>query len=294
MRLAGRLLDSAGATLRDWVIDPDVCTCCQTTLAPLGGDRLLVAYRGHTPGEIRDNLTALFDGARWTTPQLLHEDRWLIPACPVNGPAADARGAFVGVAWFTAADNLARVQLKLSLDGGANFGPPLRIDLGKPYGRLDLVAIDDRSVVVSWLEAESAAGEAGLYLRRVYADGSLSEPRMVTPMSSVRASGFPRLAPRHGADLPVLVAWTDAVPLDPANPKSLAATQVRIVQVATDGLVPANATPPPRITHAAVIRGDDLHLLETCESAPQPGPSEPRRADGGSAARAVRSEDSRR
>ncbi|PHX86095.1 MAG: hypothetical protein CK538_04540, partial [Opitutia bacterium] len=61
MKLLARLLAPDGTSLGDWTVDPDVCTCCQNTVAVLPGDRVFVAYRGHTPAEIRDNLHATFD-----------------------------------------------------------------------------------------------------------------------------------------------------------------------------------------------------------------------------------------
>jgi hypothetical protein len=266
MRLKSRLLAADGATLQDWVVDPDVCTCCQTTLAPLGGDRVFLSYRGHTRGEIRDNFFAVFQQHIWSEPRLLHADGWKIPACPVNGPAADAQGESLAVAWFTAADGIARVQAKVSRDGGITFSPAIPLDLGRPLGRVDLAKLPDGSALVSWIESKSETTAAGLYVRRVFPDGAVSAPLLVADTSAVRASGFPRLAARAGDRLPVIVSWTNAVPRDPANPKSPAATRVRLAQVEAATLVPtprsatASALPPVR----TLVRGDDLAQVEIC------------------------------
>lgn len=280
MRLKARLLAPDGATLQDWVVDPDVCTCCQTTLARLGGDRLVVAYRGHTRDEIRDNRIAFFNQHIWGPSRLLHADGWKIPACPVNGPAADALGESLAIAWFTAADGVARVQAKISRDGGIAFGPALALDLGRPIGRIDLVKLADDSSLVSWLEAKTEGNAAGLYVRRLFPDGTLSAPLLVAATSAVRASGFPRLAarPAEGDRLPVVVSWTDAVPADPANPKSAAATRVRVARIDAAALAvepartsAAPAKPPVR----AIVRGDDLALLEICEPTDSLHPTPP-------------------
>ena len=61
MKLLSRLLAPDGATLGEWTVDPDVCTCCQNTVTVLPGDRVFAAYRGHTADEIRDNKFATFD-----------------------------------------------------------------------------------------------------------------------------------------------------------------------------------------------------------------------------------------
>lgn len=64
MKLLARLIGPDHATLGEWTVDPDVCTCCQNTLATLPGDRVFAAYRGHTADEIRDNKYAIFDSRR--------------------------------------------------------------------------------------------------------------------------------------------------------------------------------------------------------------------------------------
>ena len=208
MKLMARLLSPAGASIADWTVDPDVCTCCQNTVAVLPGDRVFVAYRGHTPEEIRDNLYTTFDLATstWSKPATLKDDLWKIPACPVNGPAADARDASVAVAWFTAADGIARVQARSSVDAGKTFTAPVQIDLGRPMGRLETVMLADYSAVVLWMEMKSEANAAGLYARRLFNDGTLSAPQLLTDTTQARASGFPRAALRP--DGRVVISYT--------------------------------------------------------------------------------------
>ncbi|WP_438481418.1 hypothetical protein [Oleiharenicola lentus] len=218
MKLNSCLLAPDGTTLREWTVDPDVCTCCQTTLTTLDGDRVFVAYRGHTPGEIRDNHHAIFDGTTWGAPQALFNDRWQIAGCPVNGPASAARGKALAVAWFTAAEGHARVRAKFSTDGGATFGAMHRIDLGQPMGRIDVAMLADGSAVITWMETKSAANAAGIYARRLHADGTLSPAALIAESSQARTSGFPRIAVRSTDTL--LLTWTeDAKP-----------TQVRTVE----------------------------------------------------------------
>lgn len=211
MRLQARLLDPRGRSLGEWTVDPDVCTCCQTTIRALPGDRAVVAYRGHTPEELRDTRVAVFDGSGWSAPRWLHGDGWRIPACPVNGPAADARGGAVAVAWFTAAEGVARVQVKFSADAGATFGPAQAVDLGAPLGRVDLALLSDGSALVSWLERPGATAAAGIYVRRLAATGAASAAQLIAPTTEARASGFPRLAVRPG-DRVVLTYTEDTTP----------------------------------------------------------------------------------
>ena len=210
MKLQSRLLAPDGATLGEWTVDPDVCTCCQNTVAVLPGDRVFVAYRGHTADEIRDNLHSTFDlaTASWSKPTTLARDYWKTPACPVNGPSADARDASLAVAWFTAANGVARVQARASVDAGKTFTTSVVIDLGRPMGRLETVMLDDNSALILWMEMKSETNAAGLYARRLFSDGALSAPQLVTATTQARASGFPRAALRPNGH--VVIAYTHA------------------------------------------------------------------------------------
>lgn len=181
----------------DALVDGSVCDCCQLSLALLGDDDALIAYRGRTSDEIRDIRLARWRGGRWETPRTLHDDHWKIAACPVNGPRLAAQGNDVLAVWFTAPDGEARVLLKRSHDGGATFGDAQRVDLGRALGRVDALMFADRSAVVTWLEANGRQADektGGIYLRRVAADGTLGEAQMVAASTTSRAAGFPRLA----------------------------------------------------------------------------------------------------
>jgi hypothetical protein len=210
MKLLARLLAPDGSSLGEWTVDPDVCTCCQNTVATLPGDRVFVAYRGHTADELRDNRYALFADGRWSETRTLHPDGWKIAACPVNGPAADARGEALAVAWFTAANGVARVQARHSSDGGRTLGATVRVDLGRPMGRIETVMLADRSALILWMEAGTAENEAGIYARRLRPDGTLSPPGLVAASTQARASGFPRAALRPDGN--VVMSWTQAGP----------------------------------------------------------------------------------
>jgi len=256
MRLMSRVLSPEGTSLGEWVVDPDVCNCCQTTLVSLANDRAWVAYRGHTADEIRDHSFAHFDGSAWSSPRLLHADNWKIAACPVNGPAAAASGDTLTVAWFTAAEGHPRVQARVSLDGGHTWGAVLPIDLGRPMGRLDLVMLPDRSAVVVWMEIATVENAAGIYARRIFSDGTLSAPGLVAASSQARTSGFPRAAVR--SDGRIVMSWTQAgeplqvqtCELDPAAlpPQAAAATATRTV-----GTDPVNARVPLEFCVAPII-----------------------------------------
>jgi hypothetical protein len=209
MQLYARVLDAPGP---DLVVDDSVCDCCQLSFIPAGAGALL-AYRGRTAAEIRDIQLVRFDGQAWRKPAPLHGDGWKIAGCPVNGPQLAAHGSRVGAVWFTTADNEARVLARASADGGANFGPVVRVDLGHPQGRVDSVMLADGTLAMTWLEMTGAEGgqAGGIYLRTLSSAGGLSTPCLITPTKTSRVSGFPRLAPLGGREL-LLTCTQDGEP----------------------------------------------------------------------------------
>ena len=261
MKLLARLLAPDGSSLGEWTVDPDVCTCCQNTVAVLPGDRVFAAYRGHTADEIRDNKFATFDLASrtWSAPATLRDDAWKIAACPVNGPAADARGPAVAVAWFTAAHGTPRVHARSSADSARTFGDPVVIDLGRPMGRLETVMLADQTALILWMEMGTAENAAGIYARRLWPDGQLSAAHLVADSSQARSSGFPRAALRPSGR--VVMSFTQPgatthVGLLELDPKTLTRPTTRAVTQSSSGTFNAQrstlsfSTPPPEFCDA--------------------------------------------
>ena len=200
MALYARVLDGRAGPGPDTLVDDSVCDCCQLSFVPSADGGALLAYRGRTQDEIRDIHLARFDGRDWSRLGSLHADAWKIAGCPVNGPQLAAAGGTVGAVWFTAADNQSRVLARRSDDGGRNFGPVARVDLGRPQGRVDNVLLADGTLVMSWLEmtGSEAGKEGGIYLRTLARDGRLGEARLLVPTSTSRLSGFPRMVALGG------------------------------------------------------------------------------------------------
>jgi hypothetical protein len=204
----------AGALGPELTIDDRICDCCQTSVA-LTGRGPLVVYRDRSPGEVRDIGYSRFDGTAWSAPRLVHADGWVINACPVNGPAADAAGEDVVVAWFTAAQNTPRVNVAFSRDAGESFGAPLRIDQGDAIGRVDAIMVDGRAFVV-WMERVGDGAE--VRGRLVAMDGTLGPVATIGTTEAGRSAGFPRMA---AAGQRVLLAWTE-----PGDPSEIRAAQI--------------------------------------------------------------------
>lgn len=202
-----------GAELR---LDERTCDCCQNAAA-MTARGPIIAYRDRSPDEIRDvHVTRRVNGV-WVPGKPVHPDNWKIAACPVNGPAVTADGNDVAVAWFTAANDSARVNVAFSSDAGATFATPIRVDQGSPAGRVDVALLADRSALVTWIE-RTGGDTAAVRARRVTKDGRVGAAITVAASSAGRASGFPRMAVTGSH---VVFAWTV-----PGRPTSVSVARV--------------------------------------------------------------------
>jgi hypothetical protein len=197
-------LDASGKLGEETLLDDRTCECCQTALTRTANG-LVVAYRDRGANELRNIAVTRFVNGAWSEPTPVHDDGWIFPACPVNGPSLSAVGDTVAIAWFTAPNEQRRVSVAFSTDGGATWGAPVTVDDGRPVGRVDIEMLADGSAMVSWLEARQQGGE--ILARRVQRSGQMGEPLVVASTSEERAAGFPRMA-RVGDKL--LFAWVDA------------------------------------------------------------------------------------
>ena len=210
MTLQSVAVASNGALGREQPLDLRACDCCQVsaTVTPSGP---IVAYRDRSEGEIRDIAVVRQVDGQWTPPSIVYEDGWHIEACPVNGPALASRGDTVAIAWFTGAQDTARVRVAFSVDGGKQFAAPVRIDGGAPAGRVGITLDANGDAIVSWLERVPPQ-DAEVRVRRIARSGTMGAPFTVSRTSAARASGFPRIV-RSGDAL--VAAWT--VPGDGAR-----------------------------------------------------------------------------
>lgn len=189
------------------LLDDRVCECCNTA-AVMTETGPIVFYRDRSPGEIRDIWMIRYDGMEWTAPKPVHADNWMIPGCPVNGPAAAGRGSTVVVAWYTAADSRPQVNAVFSTDSGRTFGPEIVLDDTQPLGRVDVVLDERNEAIACWLDAGPMGGS--IAARRVAPDGRVGPAVTLATSSLQRSSGFPRLARLHDS---MLLVWTEDAPV---------------------------------------------------------------------------------
>jgi hypothetical protein len=186
------------------VLDERTCECCPTSAVPPAAGPLVV-YRDRGADEVRDISIVRRAEDGWSRPRAVSEDGWLIAGCPVNGPAADARGPLVAVAWFTGAAARGAVRVAFSTDHGATFSRGVTVDDTDPIGRVGL-RLDESGALVLWLDTADAGG--AIRLRRVAPDGRMGDPLTVAASTTGRVGG-PRLGLVGDA---VLVIWSEQGP----------------------------------------------------------------------------------
>ena len=165
-----------------------------------------MVYRNRTQEEIRDIYVARNIEGQWQTGVPISNDGWKISGCPVNGPAIAAKGDMVAVAWFTAANDLPKVQLKVSADAGASFGEPVLISQNDVMGQVDVEILSDNVVAVSWVEkgSRALANQTDVKLMPVTVRGVKGDDRVVGRSAYSRAVPQMRLV-----DDELIFVWTD-------------------------------------------------------------------------------------
>lgn len=202
MTLRCATFDEEGNLYDEKELDGKVCECCTTAAVEIPGG-VLVAYRNRSDEENRDIFYTRLQNGQWSDPKPVHNDNWNISGCPVNGPALAANGNSAALAWFTAPDGDAKVQVAFSTDAGGSFGAPIRVDDGDPLGRVDVVMPDDHTAIVSWIETKE--NNAELRIRKITSFGTIDPPISIVETSASRSSGFPKMEWIQNS---LLFAWT--------------------------------------------------------------------------------------
>ena len=221
MMLMSTTIGSSGAPGPEITLDQRTCDCCQNSAA-MTSVGPIIAYRDRTADEIRDIYVTRRVGGTWTPGAPVHADRWKINACPVNGPSIAASGRNVALAWFTAADSIARVNVAFSSDAGATFTAPVRVDGGAPAGRVDVALLAGGDALVTWIE-RTGGDIAAVRVRRVGRSGKLGAPMTVAQSSAARASGVPQMALTRSD---VVFAWTV-----PGRPSAIRVARARASEI---------------------------------------------------------------
>ena len=199
MALWAAVYGPEGRQVSEKAVDSRVCECCQTSVATTS-EGVIAAYRDRSADEIRDIHVSRFDGSQWSAPAVVHADGWQINGCPVNGPAIDARGRDVAVAWYTAKNDEGQALAAFSHDGGRTFGQPIRVDDRASLGHVGIALLADGSAVASFVEVESSSQ---FRARRIEPNGARSPAATIAIVSGMQ---HPSLAQGPGE---LVFAWTE-------------------------------------------------------------------------------------
>ena len=202
MTLRSAVVTPEGTLTQEQMVDDSVCDCCQTDVA-VSSAGPIAAYRNRTIDETRDIYIARFSEGAWEEGVALHDDNWVIPGCPVNGPSIVARGEHVAVAWFSAANDRPVVRVVTSTNGGITFGAPIEIAAGRIAGYVGLALLDDQSLAVSWV-GRNESGSNSLNLTHVTAAGLAGQQLTIADIEQLRV--FPQLGYQEGN---LFLVWTD-------------------------------------------------------------------------------------
>ena len=194
------IVGADGKAIKEEVLDTEVCACCPTSVVQTSRG-LLVAYRDHTPANVRDISTIRFAAGHWLPSKRLFADNWKLDACPINAAAAAAKGDRVAVAWFTGAGSTPHVQVVFSADAGTTFGKPVMVSTGRAYGYTSIALDDAGGAYVSWLE--QGKGTVRVLARHVSVAG-MAVPVVQVDRGARPALGYPRLVFAGGE---AWIAW---------------------------------------------------------------------------------------
>ncbi|HUJ51891.1 MAG TPA: exo-alpha-sialidase [Bryobacteraceae bacterium] len=195
------VVDGSGKEVNEERLDDDVCACCPTAVAKTTKG-LVVAYRDHTPKDIRDIAVVRLENGHWSPSKIINPDNWQIDACPINAASIAARGDKVAIAWYTAAHDSSQVKIVFSADGGSTFSKPVIASTGHAFGYASVVLDDSGNATVSWLEQGSGGGARVLV--RTISSGGAPGPVLEIAKGEKSELGYPKLV-RSGKD--TFIAW---------------------------------------------------------------------------------------
>jgi hypothetical protein len=203
MALRSSKINSDGTLMAEHVVDPRVCDCCQTDLASTTNS-IVAVYRDRSDTEVRDIYFSRFIEDSWMDPKPVYNDNWVIPGCPVNGPAIDSYNDLVATSWFSMSDNIPEVKVAFLEADAESFAMPIALDYINPLGRVDLELIDQSTALVSWMDSYEDITK--IQLQTVQKNGQKGEVFTLTEISNERSSGFPKMVTHQGY---VYVTWTE-------------------------------------------------------------------------------------
>ncbi|MDT4955838.1 MAG: hypothetical protein QOJ02_3976 [Acidobacteriota bacterium] len=153
-------------------IAQEACPCCKTALAAGANGRVYAGWRQVLPGEFRHIAVAASEdgGKTFQSPRIVSDDRWMIAACPVSGPALSvADNGALQVVWYTEGERATPgLYSAESLDNGKTFSESRPLARGQGRGTPLLLAGGKSGALVVWESNEG--GESRVVSVPLYND----------------------------------------------------------------------------------------------------------------------------
>ena len=191
-----------GEIINEKELDSATCDCCQTSITGTDNGPVVV-YRDRSENEIRDIYITRNINGLWETPVPVHNDGLIINGCPVNGPKVASNLNNLAVSWVTVSNGRPIVNLSFSKSNGEDFESPIKINDLDATGRVDVVFINAKDVLVSYIEGD----DNGTFLRikKVSIDGKVSVPITISEIDGGRNTGVPQLEKFNDQ---IVIVWT--------------------------------------------------------------------------------------
>ena len=191
-----------GDVINETELDSATCDCCQTSITATNNGPVVV-YRDRSKKEVRDiYITRKINGV-WEAPSAVHNDGWIINGCPVNGPKVASNLNNLAVSWFTVSNGRPIVNLSFSKSNGEYFDTPLKINDLDAIGRVDIVFLNEKNVLVSYIEGDNNG--TFLRIKKVSIDGKVSAPITISEIDGGRNTGVPQLEKFNDE---IFIVWT--------------------------------------------------------------------------------------
>ena len=137
----------------------DACPCCKTALTVAADGTLYAGWRQVLPGSYRHIAVASSTdgGAKFSTPVIVSDDRWMLQGCPVSGPSlsVDAASGSLKVVWYAAGESSAPgVYFAESKDKGHSFSARQLLSQENVRGTPAL-AVGNNNAIALWQSADA-------------------------------------------------------------------------------------------------------------------------------------------